>query len=348
MNASLPAVSVVVATRNRTDLLARALRSIARQTLANFEVIVVDDGSSEETLAHHEQLVRELGERFQLLKPSVPGARGTGPAAARNRGTTCARGEFLAFIDDDDEWISADYLALATQSLHDNDADYLFGHLVGVRNGIKQNPGWVPPDELFAREQVVSETPRVYKLSDATVGLIAQRFMIHPSNCVIRRDVFVRAGGFFEGLWSHAEDLSLMLRVLDKTHRVLYLAETVTAYRLPERGSISLSEGETMHFLQRILAAQSARLLSIRTDVRKWARAREAWTYREMAQHAIRGGRRAEGLVFACQSLATYPTLGSTALVVKMCLNCVRPQAPAISRTAEQPPGAPSHSDGVS
>src|SRR5437763_13170424 len=110
-------VSVIVATRNRTDLLARALRSIARQTCSDFEVIVVDDGSSDSVLSHHERLVTELGDRFRLEKPLVPGARGTGPSATRNRGISTARGEFVAFIDDDDQWVFDQYLELGVESL---------------------------------------------------------------------------------------------------------------------------------------------------------------------------------------------------------------------------------------
>src|SRR5262249_50059589 len=90
-------VSVVIATRNRTDLLERALQSVARQTWKDFEVIVVDDGSSADILEHHEYYLRQLGSRFRLEKPAVPGARGTGPAAARNRGIRLARGQFVAF-----------------------------------------------------------------------------------------------------------------------------------------------------------------------------------------------------------------------------------------------------------
>jgi glycosyltransferase involved in cell wall biosynthesis len=310
-------VSVVVATRNRTELLARALRSIARQTCADFEVIVVDDGSSVEVLSHHEQLLAELGDRFRLERSVVPGARGTGPSATRNRGTSTARGEFVAFIDDDDEWVFDKYLELAVVSLRTHNADYCFGHLEGVRDGLIQNPGWVPPPELLRKEQLAHSHPDVYRLSRSTILTIAQRFMIHPSNSVIRRDVFLRAGGFFEHLWSHAEDLSLMLRVMDVARGVLYMPQTVVWYRLPAGDSISLAELEAMHLLQRVLAAQHARLHCQDPGIRRSARAREAWTYREMALHAVRAGQRLDARVFARQCFMTYPTFGALAFAVK-------------------------------
>jgi glycosyltransferase involved in cell wall biosynthesis len=313
-----PTVSVVTATRNRTDLLARALRSVARQTYGNIEVIIVDDGSSADILIHHRALLNELGERFRLVEPCAPGARGTGPAAARNRGVNSACGEFVAFIDDDDEWIAEDYLEVAVRSMRAHRADYFFGHLVGVRDGHLQNPGWVPDLELLTGSSGADPSDEPFLLSRAVVLTVARRFMIHPSNSVIRRETLVRAGGFFEGLWSHAEDLNLMLRILDIAQRVLYFPKVVTRYRLPSGDSISLTESEQSHFLQRVLAAQQARLCCVSADIRDCACARESWTYREMAEHALRVGRRRDARLFAWQAFSTYRSLGTAAFVLRV------------------------------
>jgi hypothetical protein len=121
-------------------------------------------------------------------------------------------------------------------------------------------------------------------------------------------------------LWSHAEDLNLMLRVLDLARTVLYMPQTVTWYRLPVADSISLSEHEKLHSLQRILAAQHARLSCRRAEFQECARAREAWTYREMAGHALAAGHATDARAFARQSLATYPTLGSAAFAFRTAL----------------------------
>jgi hypothetical protein len=163
----------------------------------------------------------------------------------------------------------------------------------------------------------VQKAPDVYELSRQTALTVAQRFMIHPSNSVIRRDAFVRAGGFFNHLWSHAEDLNLMLRVLDTARGTLYIADTVARYRLPAGDSISLTEVEGIHFLQKILASQQARLHCHDPDFRRCARAREAWTYRELASYAARAGQRRDAGVFAAQCFATYPTFGAIGFALK-------------------------------
>lgn len=91
-------ISVVVPTFNRADVLRRALVSILGQTLPPLEVVVVDDGSTDET----ERVVRELGSELirYVRQPQRLGAQ-----AARNRGIREAHGDWIAFQDSDDEWL---------------------------------------------------------------------------------------------------------------------------------------------------------------------------------------------------------------------------------------------------
>lgn len=93
-----PLVSAVIPTRGRADLVVRAVRSALAQTLTDLEVVVVIDGPDAETEA---ALHRIAEPRLRVL--ALP-AR-SGPAAARNTGVQEARGEWIAFLDDDDEWL---------------------------------------------------------------------------------------------------------------------------------------------------------------------------------------------------------------------------------------------------
>jgi glycosyltransferase involved in cell wall biosynthesis len=90
-------VSVVIPTRNRWALLARALASVLDQEGVTLEVVVVDEGSTDETPA---RLAALTDERVRTLRNDSP----TGVANARNRGISAARGEWVAFLDDDDFW----------------------------------------------------------------------------------------------------------------------------------------------------------------------------------------------------------------------------------------------------
>lgn len=91
-----PIISVVIPTHNRATVICRALNSVAAQTMSDYEIVVVDDGSEDETPTMLRQLAAPA---FHLLRNE----RGLGVAAARNRGAAAASGELITFLDDDDE-----------------------------------------------------------------------------------------------------------------------------------------------------------------------------------------------------------------------------------------------------
>ena len=93
-----PRASVVIPTYNRARILPRAVRSVLNQTFGDFELIVVDDASTDDT----EEVVRAIGDaRVIYLRQDA----NRGGAAARDRGIAAARGAYVAFLDDDDEWL---------------------------------------------------------------------------------------------------------------------------------------------------------------------------------------------------------------------------------------------------
>lgn len=95
---NLSLVSIVIPTHNRSDMLQRALSSVFNQTYQNIEVIVVDDGSQDDT---QEVLKNYIDSRLKVLKNEVP----KGACNARNKGIQEASGEFVTFLDDDDEYL---------------------------------------------------------------------------------------------------------------------------------------------------------------------------------------------------------------------------------------------------
>lgn len=95
---SNPKVSVIIPTYNRAHVLGRALRSVLNQAYQDFELIVVDDGSSDATV---EVMSGFADSRIRYLHHE----ENRGAAAARNSGIKAARGEYVAFLDSDDEWL---------------------------------------------------------------------------------------------------------------------------------------------------------------------------------------------------------------------------------------------------
>jgi len=95
-----PAVSIVIPTFNRVTLLPRTLESVRAQTFDDWEIVLIDDGSNDDTEALAHKYAARLGDRFHYIRQANAGS-----SAARNRGIDAARGRFVAFLDSDDEYL---------------------------------------------------------------------------------------------------------------------------------------------------------------------------------------------------------------------------------------------------
>ena len=125
-----PRVTVVLPTFNRAAFLPEAFDSIARQTFKDWELVVVDDGSTDQTRA----AVAEFAESHSQPVHYVFQAN-SGPSAARNRGVARAVAPYVAFFDSDDLW-RPDYLAAGVAALDANaDVDWVYGPCTIVEIG---------------------------------------------------------------------------------------------------------------------------------------------------------------------------------------------------------------------
>jgi len=188
-------VSVIVPTFNRSGPLLRALQSIAAQTHSPDEVIVVDDGSEDDT----QQIVNGKFPDTVYLQQ-----KNQGVSSARNLGINAARGEWIALLDSDDEWLPGK-LASQLHLLADM-PDHLICHTeeIWVRNGKRINQ---------------------MKKHMKSGGNIFQRCLplcvISPSSVLIHRSLFDQVGLFDESLPA-CEDYDLWLRIC-ASHPVAYV-----------------------------------------------------------------------------------------------------------------------------
>jgi hypothetical protein len=173
-------VSVVVPLYQKAATVRRCLASICAQTCADFEAIVVDDGSTDGGGA----AVRELADpRFRLVRQ--PNA---GPGAARNRGMREARAAYVAFLDADDAW-DPDYLARMVARLDTNPAALAAVCAYRTARG-SQVPRW-------RRAGLADGTIRI-EPATAPHRAIALIAMLSPCTTVARRHALLELGGFYE------------------------------------------------------------------------------------------------------------------------------------------------------
>lgn len=308
--AATPIVSVITATRNRPDLLGRALRSIGAQSFGDFESITVDDGSDADTLEATQRLFDDLDERFVFVPPHAPGAAGSGPGTSRNRGIRRARGEWVAFLDDDDWWVADDHLEVGVRALLNGDADFYFADLIGDRDGTSIDPGWIPDRDGLSRISLPLDGSAVRELPFGSMCQVLKRYLVHPDCLIIKRSLLFEVGGFLERIWP-AEDYHLMMRLADRATRFLYRPEPVARYRLPTGNAASLMQSLLFEKLQILFVAHHVRATCRRPEVRRCARARQAWTFRELAAMHLERGFRDEAILYAWQGFCAYISPGS-------------------------------------
>lgn len=203
-----PRVSVIAIAYRQPAFLNQALASVARQSFGHWELIVVDDGSGDEVVAQY-----ELPPGTRLLRHE----RCRGAAAiSRNSGLELARGEYLAFLDQDDAWLPA-HLATAVAALDAHpDAGLVF-------------TGHIATDEtLVPRARQASFAPLP---ADPLRGMLKKNLITTPSSVLVRRSALDAAGGGFdEGIIGSA-DRDLWLR-LAACSRLIALPEALCLYRM--------------------------------------------------------------------------------------------------------------------
>ncbi|MGH9255980.1 MAG: glycosyltransferase family 2 protein [Vicinamibacterales bacterium] len=188
-----PKVSVVIPVLNRPVAVRRAIESVLTQTLQDFEIIVVDDGSTDETAAAVQAFADP---RIRLTRHERP----RGGSAARNTGIRASSAPYVAFLDSDDEWLPTK-LERQLEVFERSDED-----LALVYTGAE----WVYP--LGTVRTVI---PRRY--ADLARRLLTSNIVGETSVGMVRRTALNEIGGFDESLPS-CQDMDLWLRICERFH----------------------------------------------------------------------------------------------------------------------------------
>jgi glycosyltransferase involved in cell wall biosynthesis len=238
---SCPLVSVVIPAYRAAATLPRALNSVTAQTYTAWEAIVVDDAGGDGTAG----IVASFGDsRVRLLRRADRG----GPARARNDAIAVARGDLIAFLDADDEWLP-EKLERQVAAMT---ADPANGLVVCDMRAVY--PDGSEGLSVFAR-QAPAEGPQAWK------ALLASSF-IGTSSVLTRRDLVVAAGGFDPDL-AVGEDQDLFIK-LALRGKVVALAGRLAIYHYSaasySQAYAAAQAGHVLRMVRRHLALEAARL----------------------------------------------------------------------------------------
>ena len=197
--------SVIIPLYNKEPYVRRALESVAAQTFTDYELIVVDDGSTDQGRRVVESFARESGAGGRLRLVTQPNA---GPGAARNRGLAEARGEFVAFLDADDEWLPQ-FLSEGVRLLDEQGAG-----AAAVTFNYYEFPSGESREAMWRGRGLREGVHRLRPDTPPALAVSALAFM-SPCTTLARAGALRRLGGFYErDRCVYAEDAHLWLKVL--------------------------------------------------------------------------------------------------------------------------------------
>jgi glycosyltransferase involved in cell wall biosynthesis len=224
----MPQVSVIIPVYNGEKTIRETIESVLQQTFADFEILVINDGSTDATL---DILSKIIDPRIQIF--SYANAR---QAASRNRGLERAKGDYIAFLDADDLW-TMDKLELQVKALQSHpEAAFAYS--------------WT--DYIDERGNFLHSGRHITMNGNVYADLIVNNFVENGSNPLIRREVFDRVGVFDEAL-PPAEDWDMWLRIAEFYPFVAIPAAQIL-YRVTATSSslnIAKQEQQCLEVLQR-------------------------------------------------------------------------------------------------
>lgn len=275
----IPLVSVIIPTYNRRKKLARAIDSALSQSYKNIQVIVIDDGSTDGT--------RELVlDRYHDEILYIGLSRNFGGNYARNQGVKHAEGEYLAFLDSDDEWLPSKLECQLRYIKSKGVKGVCTSHISFFEDSDKSIDG-----KCFISEGYVS-------FSDF---LLNKKILAAGSSFLVSKETLVEIGAFDERL-NRYQDRELISRYIDQYKIYICKEVLVRVYRYPKISFSDISKSSAL-FIQSLSKLDSYR--SLDNSIQKQFLSRQSL---DVSYNLIRGcGKLGLGLNFFFRAVAFYP-----------------------------------------
>jgi glycosyltransferase involved in cell wall biosynthesis len=304
--------SVVIATRNRPALFAKALSSVLRQSCEGIEIVVVNDGSDEVHLPEYRTLIEAAGRPVQFHS-LVRRPNGHGQSYAINFGVAQATSDYICFLDDDDRWTDDGYLdrIAAEVAGRDPQPDLLFSNqaaFVGERR--KEGPIWL--EGLAASLERAGRRPVGNGFYVVSVqDLVDAGGFCHLNTMIVRRALYEAVGGMDESIrWECDHDL--FLRLIDKAGDMLLSPSVVSRHNIPDpakAASMTTSLTEVQRRLFQLRVFEKASLFSAHSEIRAHGWRYKGYTLKRIAEALAVCGHYRTAACYAREALGAAPTV---------------------------------------
>ncbi len=238
----MPKVSVIIPTYNREEYICETIQSVLSQTFKDFEIIVIDDGSTDNT----KKKLEAFGSKIKLIEQ-----KNSERAIARNNGVQNSSGEYIAFIDSDDLWINTK-LEKQVEVL-DNLKDIILTYSQCLRVDSQSN------QRKTAKRQLQGYSGTIFE------DLLFRNFIVSPTP-LIRRTSFEQTSGF-QTKYIPYEDWEFWLR-LSLLGEFYFLSEPLAYYRIHPQQSVQRTSAEKIERVTTLLLEDSFKLKDINNEIK--------------------------------------------------------------------------------
>lgn len=282
-------IGVIIPSRNRAELLRKAVNSVMAQNHQAIEVIVVNDGSDGDEAGQYAELAAEwLGQvTFVDLEPSP---RGHGPSYAINRGVEHAAASYVCFLDDDDCWTDPEHLARAAKDLAAHDGDLYFTNQYAY-SGEKRVAAdlWLSPLASHLEETPSESDDGTCLLTVEDLMSICGGRFAHLNNTIVRRELYLSIGGMDEYIRYECE-WDLYLRLIAAADTILHNPAVVARHNVPDPAlAVNVSTGmpTLQKFLFRAAVLDKAVMFSSDPSIRRMAMKHKTYTLKKIAEQLV-------------------------------------------------------------
>lgn len=275
-----PAVSIVVPTYNHAQFLHQALASVVAQTFQNWEAVIVNNFSTDDTI----KIVESFGEkRFRLINFHNNGVI----AASRNEGVRQSNGPVIAFLDSDDLW-------------YPNKLEHCMSAFDAHAEVVCHGENWIsnsihPRQVLYGPQKNAQYSKLLYRGN-----------CVSTSATLVRKDLLIEVGGFsIDPDYITAEDYDLWLKLAHRKSGFTFIPEVLGEFRQHQLGASSSVERHLRSELAVITSHHKSNRTSIGNAIR--FRRRRAKVFYSAGRTHMRGANSHQAIRFLLRAIALYP-----------------------------------------
>lgn len=294
-------ISIVIPLYNVENYIKRCLQSFENQTYRDFELIIVNDGSTDNSQIIVEEYIKKTKMTVKLINQT-----NSGVSSARNKGILIANGDYICFVDSDD-MVVHDYLEKLIKNLEKTKSDLIICGMKSVIDSHSENIVAFKPNNITILETDEALTEFLYK-----------RFVCGMGSFLIRKKVLLDNNLRFSETYSYSEDQELIWKMINHSKKMVLISNELYMYRIRPNSAMSIVDRKRIDGLHLMLNLEKyfkEYNPSFAKKFNKYGVAR--WVWSTLWQHALVSNNYKSFIVAITEyntnenmkSLLTYPNI---------------------------------------